>query len=202
MLVLQRRLACLVAVTATVVLCVLLVDRPVALWVDAHLYGTTVFAIALAILRPLDGLLLAAAVLLVVAVIWRRLSGAPPWLNRLITGGAGAAAALLAALALKVAIGRSQVYPPFLHDHVYGFQPFAASTDFMAFPSATMAGAAGLIAGLGVSRALRRVVAAVVLIALAAAIVITAGHWLSDVIGGTYLGLVTGATVARRLRLR
>ena len=104
-----------------------------------------------------------------------------------------------AAEVLKLAIGRSQVFPPFLHDHVYALRPFAGSKDFMAFPSATMAGVAGLISGYGVHRRSGRIAAALVLLVLGAAILVAAGHWLSDIIGGTYLGLVSGAAVARSL---
>src|SRR5439155_4469009 len=115
----RGRFVGLAAVSAAVALCVFLVDRPLALWLDARCYGTTALAISAFILRRLDSLLITGSVLLVVAVGWRRFYGAPDWVNRLVVGGAGAAVALLGALILKVAIGRSQVYPPFLHDHIY-----------------------------------------------------------------------------------
>jgi membrane-associated phospholipid phosphatase len=148
----------------------------------------------------LDSLLIAGAVLLVLAVVWRRLYGAPEWLNRLVVGGTGAAVALLGALVLKVAIGRSQVYPPFLQDHIYGFWLFAGSKNFMAFPSATMAVMGAFGAGVGVHRRSQRAAAAVILVTLAVALVVTGSHWLSDIIGGTCFGVVTGEAVARRLR--
>ena len=195
------RLVVLATVSAAVALCILFVDRPLALWLDARSYGTTAFAIGAFVLRPLDSLLIAGAVLLVLAVVWRR-RGAPDWLNRLIVGGTGAAVALLGVLVLKVAIGRSQVYPPFLQDHIYGFRPFAGSKNFMAFPSATMAVIGAFGVGVGVHRRSQRAAAAVILITLAVALVVTGSHWLSDIIGGTYFGVVTGDAVARRLRRR
>jgi membrane-associated phospholipid phosphatase len=198
----RGRLVVLAAVSAAVALCVLLVDRPLALWLDARFYGTTAFAIGAFILRPLDGLLIAGTVLLVVAVVWRRLYSAPEWVNRLVVGGAGAAAALLGALVLKVAIGRSQVYPPFLQNHIFGFRLFAGSKNFMAFPSATMAGVGAFVVAVGVHRRSQRAAAAVIVITLAVALVVTGSHWLSDIIGGTYFGVVSGAAVARRLRRR
>ena len=70
----------------------------------------------------------------------------------------------------------------------------------MAFPSATMAGAGGFVAGAGMRGGSQRAAAAVVLIVLALALVVTSSHWLSDIIGGTYFGIATGAAVARRLR--
>ena len=194
-----RRFDGLIAVGAAVAACVLLVDRPLALWLNARFFGSKTFAISSSILRPLDTLMIVGAVLLVVLFVSSRFYAAPAWVNRLVAGVAGAALALLAAEALKVAIGRSQVFPPFLRDHVYGFRPFAGVKDFTAFPSATMAGAGALIGGIGVNRLYERAAAAAVLIVLAAALLVTSSHWLSDIIGGTYLGLVSGAAVARRV---
>lgn len=183
-------------------MCILLFDRPLAVWLDTRFRGTPAFAISLAILWPLDGLLLAGAVLLVLALLWRRFFRAPHWVNRLIVGGAAAAVALLGSLVLKVAIGRSQVVPPFLQDHVYGFRPFAGTRNFMAFPSATMAGVSAFLVSVGIGRPYQRAAAAAILVTLAVALVLTSSHWLSDTIGGAYFGLVSGAAVARRLRRR
>ena len=196
------RLVVLATVSAAVALCILFVDRPLALWLDARSYGTTAFAIGAFVLQPLDSLLIAGAVLFAWAMFWRRRYGAPEWLNRLVVGGTGAAVALLGVLVLKVAIGRSQVYPPFLQDHIYGFRLFAGSKNFMAFPSATLAGVGAFVVAVGVRRRSQRAAAAVILITLAVALVVTGSHWLSDIIGGTYFGVVSGAAVARRLRRR
>src|SRR5438105_3718295 len=78
----RGRFVGLAAVSAAVALCVLLVDRPLALWLDARCYGTTAFAISAFILRRLDSLLITGSVLLAVAVVWRRFYGAPDWVNR------------------------------------------------------------------------------------------------------------------------
>jgi membrane-associated phospholipid phosphatase len=195
----RGQLVGLAAVSVAVALCMLLVDRPLALWLNTRFYGTAAFTIGAIILQFLERLLIAGAVFLVVAVGWRRLYGAPEWVNRLVVGGAGAAVALLGALVLKVAIGRSQVYPPFLQDHIYGFRLFAGSENFMAFPSATMAGVGAFVVGVGVHRRSQRAAAAVILITLAVALIVTGSHWLSDIIGGTYVGVISGAAVARRL---
>ena len=188
------------AVMAAVPLCVLFVDRPVALWMNARFYDTTAFAVSEFLLRSLDPLLLAAAVLWVALSIRRRFYRTPAFGNRLVIGLAAAAVALVGALVLKAAIGRSQVYPPFLQDHVYECRPFAASLDFMAFPSATMAALAAFVAAAGVNTRRECAVAAGVLVAIAAAILITGGHWLSDIIGGAAFGLLAGAAVARSFR--
>lgn len=188
------------AVLSSVALCVLFVDRPVALWMNARLYESTAFAVSEFILRCLDPLLFAAAVLWVALSIRRRVYRTPDFGTRLVIGLTGTAVALVGALVLKVAIGRSQVYPPFLQDHIYECRPFAASLAFMAFPSATMAALGAFAAAAGVNSRRERAVAAAILLAIAVAILVTSGHWLSDIIGGTAFGLLAGAAVARSFR--
>ena len=194
----RRRFLGLTAVSTVAALCSLLVDRPLASWIDARLYGTTAFDVGAFILGASDPLAVAGLVLFVVALVWRRLLPAPDWVHRFVIAGFGAAAALAIALVLKVAIGRSQVYPAFLQNHTYGLRPFAGSMDFMAFPSATMAAVGGFSAGLGIQSRSRRLAVAVVLVAIAAALAITRSHWLSDLIGGTYIGVVSGTIAVRR----
>jgi membrane-associated phospholipid phosphatase len=65
-----------------------------------------------------------------------------------------------------------------------------------------MAGAGAFVAGAGMNRGPQRAAAAVILIALALALLVTSGHWLSDIIGGAYFGVVIGGAVALRLRPR
>jgi hypothetical protein len=190
----------LTAVSAAVAVCILFVDRSLALWLDARVYGSTLFRVGELILWPLDSILVSGAVLLVAALAWRRFFSVPDWVNRLVVGGIGAAVALLSALLLKIAIGRSQVYPLFLHDHLYELAPFAGAESFMAFPSATMAGVGAFVFGVGLEGRPQRAAAAVMLITLALALLVTGSHWLSDILAGTYVGGMSGAAVARRLR--
>jgi hypothetical protein len=199
MLTTRRQFIGLTTVGAVVVFCSLLVDRPLALWLNARFSGTTAFAVGALILRSSDPLAVAALVLFVVALVWKRLFTAPSWVSRFIGAGYGAAAGLTVALVLKVAIGRSQVYPAFLQNHTYGLRPFAGITDFMAFPSATMAAIGGLAAGFGIQSRSQRSATAVVLITIAAALAITRSHWLSDIIAGTYIGVVSGAMAVRSI---
>jgi hypothetical protein len=195
----ETRFVGLAVVSAAVALCALLIDRPLALWIDAQFRGTTAVTVSAFILRPLDSLLFFGMLLLVIATVWRQRGSPPALVCRFVAGGAGAAVALLGALILKVALGRSQVFPPFLQDHIYGLRPFAATESFMAFPSATMAGVGAFIGGLDGARRHQRAAGAAILTTLAVALVVTSSHWLSDIIAGTYFGLFTGAGVARRL---
>ena len=192
----------LTAVSVTVVLCVLFVDRPLALWVNERVHGSTAFVVGATILRPLNGLGTAGAVLLGLALVWRRRFVALPWMNRSVVAGICAVVALAGALVLKLAIGRSQLYPLFLLNHIYEVRPFAGSENFTAFPSATMAGLSAFVAGVGGTRGFQRAASAAILVIVAVALVVTSSHWLSDIIGGTYLGVAGGAEVAMRLRRR
>jgi hypothetical protein len=79
----------------------------------------------------------------------------------------------------------SQVYPLFLQDHIYGFRLFAGAKNFMAFPSATMAGVAAFVVGVGVHRRSQRAAAAVILISLALALLVTGSHWRTSSAGHT-----------------
>lgn len=194
----RRDVVGLSAVSGAVALCLVCVDRRLALWLSARFSGTIAFAVSAFVLRSLDSLVVTGLGLLLVALVWQR-DGAPAWVRRFVAGATGAVVALVGALVLKIAIGRSQVYPPFLRDHTYGIRLFARSADFMAFPSATMAGLTGFVVGLGVGGRRERAGGALVLITVAVALLITSRHWLSDIIGGSYLGAVSGVAVARRV---
>jgi membrane-associated phospholipid phosphatase len=73
---------------------------------------------------------------------------------------------------------------------------------FMAFPSATMTGVSAFIVGVGVQRTSQRAAGVVILITFGVALIVTGRHWLSDIIAGTYLGVVSGAAVLGWLRRR
>lgn len=102
----------------------------------------------------------------------------------------------MAAEALKLAIGRSQVYPAYLVDHLYQLRPFTTDHRYGGFPSATMAIASAFLTTLGIHRLL----AGAALLLLAASIAVTNGHWIGDLLGGTCLGTAIGSLTVRRAR--
>jgi membrane-associated phospholipid phosphatase len=65
-----------------------------------------------------------------------------------------------------------------------------------------MAGASAFVVGLHLRTAAERMTLAVANGVLAAALLVSNGHWLSDIIGGVSLGLVIGGAVARRFFAR
>lgn len=185
------------------VFCALFVDRPLALWLHAHFYPSSLARRANEGFRRLDQLLPAAGVLILLLTVWFTIHrSAPRWLRHVVSGGLAATVSLGVAVMLKFVIGRSQVYPPFLRDGIYTFLLLNGRPDYGAFPSATMAAASALIVGLHLRTAAERVTLVVAASVLAVALLATNGHWLSDIIGGVCLGIVIGSVVARRLFAR
>jgi membrane-associated phospholipid phosphatase len=181
-----------------VVLCVIYADRPVANFAHRHLFRTPLFAVATGVFRPLQ--IVTAAGLLIVAgsglgILVRR--RAVDRLRVPLECAAAATFALPIALLLKFAIGRSQVYPVYLADHIYEFRPFHGGTNYEAFPSATMTVTLAIV-GVVWDRLPRLRTACVSFTALlAAALVVTNGHWLGDIAAGTFLGALLGWSVSQ-----
>ena len=199
----RRRWHVAAVVGLALVICVFFVDRPLALWLHAHFHGSLLESGANEAFRRVDQLLPAVGVLVILLGAWFTVGkSAPGWLRHGVSGGLAAALSLGASLVLKFMIGRSQVYPPFLRDGIYTFLLLHGRPDYGAFPSATMAGASAAIVGIHLRSMAERVTLVVATGVLAAALLVTNGHWLSDIIGGVCLGPVIGGVVARRFFAR
>ena len=184
----------------SLVLCVACVDRPVADFVYTA-FGTPLFRMAVAILTTLHVLLVPMALFVVGCGAWR-LSGRqlPAWAGLFLQAALAAAVALVVALLLKVAIGRSQAYPLYVSNHIHEFRPFRGDPSYRAFPSGTMAVASAFLAVLCLESVGRRWFAGTGLTLIAACLVITNGHWLADILGGFYLGTIVGWAILRASR--
>lgn len=180
-------------------LCLLYADRPLALWLDRRFRGTVIYVVCLRAFYAVEGLGIVGAVLLALGGGWWIIRRKLP--RRVVDF---LSALLVAALTLgltellKWAVGRSQVDPVFLREHVYGVRPFAGRHGYGAFPSATMSVSSAFLAGLGLGGQRSRIIAAVVLSLMVVAMLITNGHWLTDILAGTLLGLSVGAAASRR----
>lgn len=194
----QRRAIELGIVGIAVIIGVLFVDRPVALWSQASLYQTPLFDASMALLRMAKPLGIASVAVFGIAALWRLSGKSPVWVGRLLAGFCSALLALALTEILKYGLGRSQVYPLFLLERVYAFHPLSGSQNYAAFPSATMSAAAGLLSGPRFNRPYARAAVALVLLVLVVALVATNSHWLSDIIAGTWLGLAAGRAVSQR----
>lgn len=183
---------------AGIALCLAYVDRPLARAV-AHLPALRLVP-GTAILEPLRFVLVAAVLFLAFAGAWvvdRRPLAA--WARLPLQCSEAAVLALMAAVILKFAIGRSQLalYVP---GGVYAFRPFARDAAYAAFPSATMAVAAAILRVFWAHHPWARSVAVAMLIVLSVSIVLTAGHWLGDIVAGVCLGLFIGRKVVPWIR--
>jgi membrane-associated phospholipid phosphatase len=128
------------------------------------------------------------------------LSGRP--LPKLQTVAVLAAASLAVAAAvkdqLKFALGRTwpQTWvrnnPSFIHDGVYGFYPFHGGPEFAAFPSGHTAAICAVISVLWICYPRFRLLYAVAIAIVAAGLIGAGFHFLSDVIAGGFLGVLTG----------
>jgi len=192
----RRRAAALLA--GALVLCVLFVDRPVALYMQRKVYGTPLFDWALRIFPVLLGAGACLALLFVcfggAALLGRQLR---PWMSVVLAAaGAGMAALLLAEL-LKFGIGRSWVYPTYLSEGIFGVRPLRGGPGYGAFPSATAAVAGAALLVLWEAWPRGRPAYGFVLFAIAVAILVTNSHWASDLLGGALLGGWVGGLVLR-----
>lgn len=197
-----RQLTGTAAVGALVILCVVFVDRPTARWFDTTFHSSPVRDIAAGMFSLIHQSLRVAGAVIVVVSVWLLLSreGVSKWRGRILAGSVATVVSLAITVALKFIVGRSQVDPAFLRDGVYTIRPFTLGPDYGAFPSATAAVATALIIALQLPPRVERLLLIIVLSLLTAALLVTGGHWLSDIIGGIWLGIVLGRFVSRRFR--
>ena len=187
------------SIVTAVVVCAAYLDRPVAAFAHRAFYGTPAFDVARAAFSALH----AALIVLVVALLAcsaAAISGRVPagWARLLFRGSAAAVGALLVTLLLKFVVGRSQVYPDFLAKGLYEFRPFGGGGGLGAFPSATLSVTTALFTALRAQSRRWRAVYGAVSLLIALSMILINGHWLSDVVGGAYVGAVVGALINRR----
>jgi len=193
----------IVVLAGSILLCVVLVDRPVANYMQDVVYSTALFDWAM---RLFPGLLWAGGCLVALflgvggAVI---LGGARrPWMSIVLTASGAGIAGFVAAELLKFVIGRSQVYPAYLIDGTYRFTPLQALPGNGAFPSATETVSSAVLVVLWVFWPRTRAVCGVVLAIISAALIVANAHWVSDLLGGVLLGGSIGWVLARHPRVR
>ncbi len=194
-------LLALAACVALVALCVLYLDQPVVHWATTHFWGTPLWSLAEAAFAPLDIVVALALVVSIVGWGWRKSTGRPVGGLRLpMECVVATALALPVTFALKFSIGHSQANQFFMGSGIAEFSPFHGGEPYMGFPSTTMAIAATIVAVLWLRMDRSRMIAAagsLVLILLAGALIVTNGHWLSEIVGGVFVGAWLGWLVLR-----
>lgn len=186
----------------SIALSIAFVDHPVAV-ISARLFDDSFWMLAASAILDTTPALLALFSAFVVACGLAVLAGRdlPQWTRPWLRAALATVVTLAIALVIKLAIGRQSVPPQVLPDGDYAFHPFAAGLNGGAFPSATMAMATAFFSGRGFRSWRSRATAVVLLTTLAASLVITNGHWIADILGGMYLGWLTGAATVMSARV-
>lgn len=200
---LRNWLTCAAILGAVLGLLVFFVDRPTAKWFYANFHSSSVARIAANVFWLIHKLLPAAALVLALsslAVLLARKSSSRSG-RRILAASVASIVSLAVAVLLKFVIGRSQVDPAFLRDDIYTIRPFTLGPDYGAFPSATIAVVSALIIALQLPRPIEHASLAPVVSLLAFSLLVTGGHWLSDIIAGTLLGILLGRAIARYFSL-
>lgn len=174
------------------------IDRPVADFVHRTFAGTRLATCATWLLTLLPALLGSACLVALGAEVMRARGSVPgPWLRSLWLGLSGAALALLVGVALKLLIGRSDAAPEYVVYRTYGLHLFHGGRGYEAFPSATTAATSALVTVMSLRVPAARWAGRIGLAAVASAIIVTNGHWVTDVIAGACLGVFLGSVVVR-----
>jgi membrane-associated phospholipid phosphatase len=184
----------LILCAIAVVLSIAYVDRPVALWLDAHVRHTEFWIGLNRALYPFLLVVIAAFLFLLGCGVWRITGGSlPTWISVPLLCSWATIWALAATDAiLKPIFGRGRVDPTFVRDHLSGFHFLHGETYWDAFPSGTATVAFAILAVLWLLKPRLRAASAVLAVLLSIAVVIGNYHWLSDVIAGAFLGVTVG----------
>ncbi len=185
-------LACFITGIAVAV-CWIYVDRPVADYVTANFYHLPVTKIAHDILTLLPAMALCALAFLMVHTM-RVAKGDPPaeWTRTPAAGSWAIALAMALTEVLKRLVGRTEIYPSWLLDHVYTVHPVFWRPNSEAFPSGTMLIGTALMAVLWRRVPSGRAAWAAILLFLVLLLILTDSHWVSDIIAGTFIGATVG----------
>jgi membrane-associated phospholipid phosphatase len=181
------------ATAIAVVVCIAYIDRPVAEFLDRHFRHTTTWAWLDRALAPLDLVVVAAMLFLFLsgafAVSGRRFGS---WARTPLLCSWAAMWATAADIILKHIFGRAGPDPTYIQNHLYGFRLLHGGPHWESFPSGTAAISAAIVSVLWIVMPRWRVIGALIVALLCAAVVITNYHWVADVIAGAFLGMSIG----------
>ena len=184
------------------------VDRPAAEFFNTHVRHTELWGWLDRLLAPFV-LIPVAALFFLLGMGCRLLSGGrvAAWTRKPLLLSWSAIWALAAEFIFKQIFGRAWPDPGYLEKQHYGFRLLHGSPEWSSFPSGTATISAALVATLWLVAPRLRFPGAFLAILLCGGVVVTNGHWLSDVIAGAFLGasigwmtvLLTGPQMLRAL---
>jgi membrane-associated phospholipid phosphatase len=193
-----------VAMVAAVVIAYQFVDRDIASYASAHFQKKPWFD---AMTQIPEWLARLALVVFVLSAAYALIGRALP---RPLVVGLLASASLVIASAikdqLKLAFGRTwpetwtNNNPSFIHDQVYGFNPFHGGQAYASFPSGHTTATCAVMAVLWICYPKYRPVYGLVIAAVVIGLLGADYHFLSDIIAGGFLGSLTGWVAVRLCR--
>jgi membrane-associated phospholipid phosphatase len=192
----QRWFSSLAATAVAVVIAYLWLDRVIALFAQGRLVQHDTYAQLTHIPDPFMPL----AIVIFVSVGLLALSGRP--LAKIPATALLCSVSVIVAEAtknqLKFVFGRTwpdtwiQNNPSFIHDGVYGFNPFHGGPGYMSFPSGHLSQTCAVISVLWIIYPKWRALYALVVLAVVVGLVGANYHFLSDIIAGAFVGISTG----------
>lgn len=195
----RRWLIAFAATAVLVLLCIAFVDRPVADFVATHTRNTRLFDYLLEFFRIIPAMVpLGLLTLFVTGGLALEGKRCPRWLEAPSVCSWSLVWAVAATLVFKHIFGRTGADPEYITEGKYEFAfmhggPIFGGPGHDSFPSGTMAVAGALIGVLWVAYPRMRSLWASILLINAIGLIVTNFHFVGDVLGGTYLGLLIAA---------
>jgi membrane-associated phospholipid phosphatase len=192
-LVFRTWLVALALCAVAVLLSVAYVDRPAAELFNTHIRHTELWGWLDHSLAPFVLVPVIALFFLLGTGLWL-LSGRQigAWARKPLLCSWSSTWALAAEFVSKEIFGRAWPDPSYLENHLYGFRFLHAGTHWNSFPSGTATISAALVATVWLVAPRWRLPGLLLAGLICCAVVVTNGHWLSDVIAGAFLGASIG----------
>lgn len=178
---------------AAVVVSIYYIDRPAAVFFNTHVRPTELWGWLNHLLAPFVLVPVAALLFLLGLGCWR-LSGRQlgAWTLEPLLCSWSAIWALAAEFVFKRILGRAWPDPTYTGKHLYGFRFLNAGPYWDSFPSGTATVSAAIVATVWIVTPRLRLPSVLLAALLCAGVIVTNGHWLSDVIAGAFLGASIG----------
>ena len=199
-------LAALAATAALVALSYLWLDRPLALFVHAHLAHGHIGVLDL--LARVPDPLIPAAIVILTFEVFRILRRLPQTVHHKIASACGLSILVAETIKdqLKFVFGRAwptsggHHRPSLIGDGTYGFHWLHGGAVYQSFPSGHMGAACAMLSVLWMCYPRGRPLWAAAALAVAAALIGGNYHFLGDVIAGAFVGASVGLATTRILR--
>ena len=189
----RRWLITLALCVIAVLVSVSYVDRPAAEFFNTRVRHTELWGWLDHLLAPFVLIPVVALLFLLGSGCWL-LSGRQlgAWTLKPLLLSWSAIWALAAEFIFKEIFGRAWPDPGYVENHIYGFRLLHGGPHWSSFPSGTATISAAMVATLWLVAQRLRLPGAFLAVLLCSGVVVTNGHWLSDVIAGAFLGASIG----------